>query len=58
MNVPRWLLVFFSDFFNGHQIEIIDKNWYRYSQLSISNSSREELLAEARNILSLESAEV
>lgn len=51
MNVPRWLVLFFSEYFNGAQVRVIINNWYRYSQISLSNSSREQLIAEARSIL-------
>lgn len=53
MNLPRFILEFFGDIFNGAQVKVIDQNWYRYSQLSLSNSSREALIAEARCILRL-----
>lgn len=53
MNLPRFMLEFFGDIFTGAQVKVIDQNWYRYSQLSLSNSSREDLIAEARSILSL-----
>ena len=53
MNLPRFILEFFDDIFNGAQVKVIDQNWYRYSQLSLSNSSRETLIAEARSILRL-----
>lgn len=52
-SLPRWVILFFSDFFNGSQVETINRNWHRFSQLSLSNSSREELLREARAILAL-----
>lgn len=52
-SLPRWVILFFSDFFNGAQIETINRNWHRFSQMSLSNSSREELLREARTILAL-----
>lgn len=48
MNLPTWLLQFFGEYFNGAQVRAIDSNWYRYNQLSLSNSSREELLFAAR----------
>lgn len=51
MNLPRWILSFFSDIFTGAQVKVIDQNWYRYSQMSLSNSSREELIFQARCIL-------
>lgn len=51
--LPRWAIMFFSDFFNGGQLQVINNNWYRFSQLSLGNSSREELLREARTILVL-----
>lgn len=53
MNLPRWLFLFFSETFTGTQVEILNKNWYNYSYLSPNNSSREELLEQARVILSI-----
>jgi hypothetical protein len=53
MNLPRWIVLFLSEFFSGTQVDIINKNWYNFSQLSLSNSSREELLLQAKIILSL-----
>lgn len=53
MELPRWLILFFSETFTGSQVDIINQNWHRYSQVSLSNSTREELLAEARTILSM-----
>jgi len=53
MNLPRFVLEFFDDIFTGAQVKVIDQNWYRYSQISLSNSSREALITEARNILRL-----
>jgi hypothetical protein len=53
MNLPRFVLEFFDDIFTGAQVKVIDQNWYRYSQISLSNSSREALITEARSILRL-----
>jgi hypothetical protein len=53
MNLPRFMLEFFGEIFTGAQVQKLDQNWYRYSQLSLSNSSREDLIAEARCILRL-----
>ena len=53
MNLPKFLIAFFQEEFNGAQVAVINANWYRYTSISLSNSSREELLAEARSILAL-----
>ena len=53
MNIPEWLVQFFSETFTGAQVEIINQNWWKFSQMSLSNSTREELLSQARIILSI-----
>ena len=53
MNLPKFLIAFFQEEFNGAQVAVINANWHRYTSISLSNSSREELLAEARSILIL-----
>jgi hypothetical protein len=51
MNLPFWAVLFFSEVFNGSQVSFLDKNWHKFSQISLDSSSREELLAQARIIL-------
>lgn len=53
MNIPRWLVMFLSENFTGAQVEIIANNWYKFTEISLSNSSREQLLAEAKVVLTL-----
>jgi hypothetical protein len=53
MNIPKWVLLFFSDFFNGSQLQVINENWNRFSQLSFNTCSREQLLHEAETIIKL-----
>lgn len=53
MNIPNWLVLFLTEYFNGAQVRAIAANWYRYNQLSLSNASREELLDAARCTLRL-----
>ena len=53
MNLPKFLIAFFHEEFNGAQVDVLNANWYRYTAISLSNSSREQLLAEARSILTL-----
>lgn len=53
MNIPRWLIMFLSENFTGTQVEIIVQNWYTFTTISLNNSTREQLLAEAKMVLSM-----
>lgn len=53
MNLPNWLIAFFREELNGAQVALIDANWWKFTCISLSNSTREQLLAEANNILTI-----
>lgn len=53
MNLPNWLIAFFREEFNGAQVSVINANWWKFTCISLSNSTREQLLAEANNILTI-----
>ena len=53
MNIPRWLIMFLSENFTGAQVEIIAHNWYSFASISLNNSTREQLLSEAKMVLAL-----
>lgn len=51
MNIPPWFFQFIVDQFNGAQVEFINNNWHKYTQISFSNSTREQLLEECKSVL-------
>jgi hypothetical protein len=53
MNIPRWLIMFLSENFTGTQVDIIAHNWYNFTSISLNNSTREQLLSEAKMVLTL-----
>lgn len=53
MNIPRWFFMFLSEHFTSAQVNALDQNWYRYNQISLGSSSREELLSAARSTIIL-----
>jgi len=56
MNIPSWFVSFLEDHFTANQVAVIAGNWYRYNQISLGNSTREELLGAARAILTIRQA--
>lgn len=48
MNLPNWLLTKLSSEFSPEELTKIDKNWYRFNQISLSNSEEWELRMAAR----------
>jgi len=54
-NLPRWLIELLSNTFSEKEMQIIDRYWYTYNQISLTNSSQEQLVAAARSILKISS---
>ena len=53
MNLPNWLINFFREEFNGAQVAVLNDNWWKYTSISLNNSTREQLMTEAKIILSM-----
>ena len=53
MNLPRWLHEMLSKKFSEKEMRIIDKHWFTYNEMSLSNSTQGQLVAGARNILKI-----
>jgi hypothetical protein len=45
--------VFFEETFGSALAKIISTNWFKFSQLSLSNASRQQLIEEAKIIIAL-----
>ena len=51
MKVPQFLVNILNKHFTSEQVELITNNWYRYSQMSLTNSMEFEFVSQGRNIL-------
>jgi CO dehydrogenase/acetyl-CoA synthase epsilon subunit len=51
MNLPTFILNILLTEFSADQVATIDDNWHRYSQLSFTNSSKQEFIAQGERIL-------
>ncbi len=51
MNLPKTYLESFAKKFTPEEVKIIDENWNRFSQISLSNSTGRQLNNEAKMVL-------
>jgi hypothetical protein len=51
--LPKYVVDFLIDFFGAKNAALIAQNWYKFSQISLSSSSREDFIFEGKVILQL-----
>ena len=51
MKVPQFVVDILSKHFTKQEVELISDNWYRYSQISLTNSCEFEFVFQGRSIL-------
>lgn len=51
--LPKYVIDFLIETFGDANASVIVNNWFRFSRLSLLNSSREDLMLEAKTVLAL-----
>lgn len=51
MNLPQWVHELLAKKFTAEEMVIIDAQWWTYNCISLSNSSKVELIRAAKTVL-------
>jgi hypothetical protein len=53
MSLPKFVVEILNKKFTPAEVELITKNWYTYSQMSLTNSFESEFLRQGQAILAI-----